>query len=106
MPTQDKLTMDGMRTISGAGKADFVTHDAVIQPGRYSFANQDELNAYFVDMLGAKKQRAGIGGALACKGKYVRQSADGTPTVTFGDPSWTRSHRPPESLSLVIEPSI
>ena len=86
MPTQDSLTMSQVRTIGGDGEAEFVTHDAVIQPGRYSFASQDELNAYLVEMLGAKKQHGGIGGSVSCKGKYVRRSADGTPAVTFGDP--------------------
>jgi hypothetical protein len=75
MPTQDSLTMSQVRTIRGGGKAEFVTHDAVIQPGRYSFASQDVLNAYLVEMLGAKTQRGGIGGSVSCKGKYVRRSA-------------------------------
>ena len=86
MPTQDSLTMSQVRTIRGDGKAEFVTHDAVIQPGRHSFASQDELNAYLVEMLGAKTQRGGIGGSVSCKGKYVRRSADGIPAVTFADP--------------------
>ena len=84
MPAQDTLTMSQVRTILGDGKAEIVTHDAVIQPGRHSFASQDELNAYLVEVFGAKTQRSGIGGSLSCKGKYVRRTADGTPAVTFG----------------------
>jgi hypothetical protein len=83
---QDSLTMSQVRTIRGDGKAEFVTHDAVIQPGRHSFASQDDLNAYLVEMLGAKTQRGGIGGSVSRKGKYVRRSADGNAAVTFGDP--------------------
>ena len=86
MPTQDSLTMSQVRTVRGDGKAEFITHDAVIQPGQHSFASQDELKAYLVEMLGAKTQHGGIGGSVSRKGKYVRRSADGTPAVTFGDP--------------------
>ena len=86
MPTQDRLTMSQVRTIRGDGKAEFVTHDAVIQPGRNSFASQDELKAYLVEMLGAKMQPGGIGGSVSRKGKYLRRSADGTLALTFGDP--------------------
>ena len=87
MPTQESLTMSNIRTMRGEGQAEFVTHDAVIQPGQSSFASQDEFNAYLVKMLGAKTQRGGIGGSVSCKGTYVRRSADGTPAVTFGDPA-------------------
>jgi|GEM_PF-2114168 len=86
MSTHHNLTMSQIRTIRGDGNAEFVTHDAVIRPGRHSFASQHELNAYLVETLGAKTQHGGIGGSISCKGKYVRQSADGSPTVTFGDP--------------------
>lgn len=86
MPAQDSLTMSQVLTILGDGKAEIVTRDAVIQPGRHSFASQDELNAYLVEVFGAKTQRSGIGGSLSCKGKYVRRSADGIPAVTFGNP--------------------
>ncbi len=79
-------TMSQVRTIRGDGKAEFVTHDAVILPGRYSFASEDDLNAYLVEMLGAKTQLGGIGGSVSRKGKYVRRSADGNVAVTFGDP--------------------
>jgi hypothetical protein len=76
MPAQDILTMSQVRTILGDGKAEIVTRDAVIQPGRDSFASQDELNAYLVEVFGAKPQGSGIGGSLSCKGKYVSRSAD------------------------------
>jgi hypothetical protein len=86
MPTQDALTISQVRTIRESGLAEFITHDAVIQPGRSSFTNQDDLNAYLVEMLGAKKQNGGIGGSVSREGTYVRRSTDGSPTVTFGDP--------------------
>ena len=86
MPTQESLTMSNIRTMRGEGQAEFVTHDAVVQPGQSSFASQDEFNTYLVKMLGAKTLRGGIGGSVSCKGTYVRRSADGTPAVTFGDP--------------------
>src|SRR5512144_28200 len=84
MPTD--LTMSQVRTIRSSGRAEFVTHNAVIQPGRSSFASLDELNAYLVEMLGAKTEHGGIGGSVSCKGKYIRRTADGKPAVTFGDP--------------------
>jgi hypothetical protein len=86
MTTQGLLTFRQVRTIREDGEAEFVTRDAVIQPGRHSFANQDELNAYLVEVLGGKVERGGIDGFLSRKGRYVRRSADGTQAVTFGDP--------------------
>jgi hypothetical protein len=86
MPTQDVLLIDQIRTVKGDGQSDFITHDAVIRPGRSSFASQDDLNAYLVKVLGAKLQNGGVVGSLSHKGKYVRRSADGTDAVTFGDP--------------------
>ena len=86
MPTKESSTISQVRTLHGDGGAEFVTHGGVIQPGQSSFASQDELNAYLVKMLGAKKQNGGIGGSISRKGTYVRRSPDGTPAVTFGDP--------------------
>jgi len=86
MPTQDALLIDQIRTVKGDGQSDFITHDAVIRPGRSSFTSQDDLNAYLVKVLGAKLQNGGVVGSLSHKGKYVRRSADGTDAVTFGDP--------------------
>lgn len=63
--------------------AEFVTNDAVIQPGQRSFANQDALNAYLVETFGARSQGRGVTGSLSCKGKYVRRSLDDTATITF-----------------------
>jgi hypothetical protein len=86
MPAQDLLTMRQVRTIREDGEVEFVTRGAVIQPGRYSFTNQDDLNAYLIETLGGKAEGRGIGGFLSRKGRYVRRSADGTQAVTFGDP--------------------
>jgi hypothetical protein len=86
MLTKDPLTFRQVRTIREDGEAEFVTRDAVIQPGRYSFANQDELNAYVIEVLGGKVERGGIDGVFSRRGRYVRRSADGTQAVTFGDP--------------------
>jgi hypothetical protein len=86
MPTQDLPTLLQVRSIRKDGEAEFITRGAVIQPGRHSFATQDELNAYLVGALGGKAERGGIGGFLSRKGGYVRRSADGTQAVTVGDP--------------------
>jgi hypothetical protein len=86
MSVQNILTMSEVRKISVNGQAEIVTHDAVIQPGVQSFANQDALNAYLVETFGARTQLGGIAGSLSCKGKYMRRSVDGTPAVTFGNP--------------------
>jgi hypothetical protein len=86
MPTQDLVTVRQVRTIRENGEAEFVTRGAVIRPDRHSFANQGELNAYLVEILGGKVERGGIDGFLSRKGRYVRRSADGTQAVTFGDP--------------------
>ena len=86
MTTQDFPTMRQVRTIRKDGEGELVTRGTVIQPGRHSFASQDELDAYLVEALGGKAERGGFGGVLSRKGKYVRRSADGTEAVTFGDP--------------------
>jgi hypothetical protein len=41
MSTQNLLTVDKATTIRQDGEAEFVTLDAAIQPGRYTFANFD-----------------------------------------------------------------
>ena len=56
MSSQSVPTIGQATTIRKDGGAEFVTHDASIQPDRYTFANFDELNA------------------------------DGAQSVTFGDP--------------------
>ena len=56
MSSQSFPTIGQATTIRKDGGAEFVTHDASIQPDRYTFANFDELNA------------------------------DGAQSVTFGDP--------------------
>jgi hypothetical protein len=78
--------MRQVRTIRSDGEAEFVTHGTVIAPGRNSFANEGELDAYLVETVGAKAEHGGVGGVLSLKGGYVRRSADGARTVTFGDP--------------------
>jgi hypothetical protein len=86
MIAQNILTMSQVRKTLVDGQAEIVTHDAVIQPGVYSFANEDALNAYLVETFGARTQLGGIAGSLSRKGKYIRRSVDGTPAITFGNP--------------------
>jgi hypothetical protein len=86
MPTQDLRTFRQIRTIREDGQVEFVARDAVIQPDRHSFANQDELNAYLVEAFGGKVERGGIVGRFSRTGRYVRQSTNDTQVVTFGDP--------------------
>src|SRR5215831_5448504 len=86
MANQDLLTMRQLRTIRADGEVEFVTHGAVIQPDRSSFASKEELSAYLVETLGGKAEHGGVGGFLSRKGTYVRRSANGVQAVTFGDP--------------------
>jgi hypothetical protein len=86
MSTPNILVMSQVLRILGNGKAEIVTDDAVIQPGNHSFANQNALNAYVVETFGARAEHGGVSASLSCKGKYVRRSADGAPTITFGNP--------------------
>jgi hypothetical protein len=86
MPAQKILTMSQVPKLLMDGQAEIVTHDAIIQPGTHSFADQDALNAYLIKTFGAKTHGGGIAGSLSCKGKYIRRSVDGTPAVTFGNP--------------------
>src|SRR5438067_13780527 len=86
MSQQNILAMSQVLRKQGNGTAQIVTNNAVIQPGQQSFASQSALNAYLVETFGAKAQGGGVRGSLSRKGAYVRRSADGTPTITFGDP--------------------
>src|ERR1700724_1089034 len=79
------VTMDKLKTVHD-GEAEFVTRDAVIEPGRYSFANQAELNAYLVEVLGGKAASGGVSGFLSRKGRYMRRSTGGARAVTFSEP--------------------
>jgi hypothetical protein len=84
-PASDLLTVRQVIAVGKTGEAQFTTRGTAIQPDRYSFASQDDLNAYLVT-LGGKPERGGIGGILSRNGTYVRRSTDGTRTVTFGEP--------------------
>jgi len=86
MAKQEPVTLLQLRKIGNDGEAEFVTRGAVIQPERSSFASQDELNAYVVEVLGGKAEHGGVGGYLSRKGTYVRRSGNGTKAVTFGEP--------------------
>src|SRR6266508_2101154 len=86
MSTQDFLTVGQATTIRKDGGAEFVTHDVSIQPDRYTFANFDELNAYLREVLGAQPRGRGLRGSMSRRGMYLRRAADGTQSVTFGDP--------------------
>jgi hypothetical protein len=86
MFAQNILTMSQVQKILVDGQVEIVTQDAVIQPGAHLFADQEALNANLVETFGARRQHGGIAGSLSCKGKYLRRSVDGTPTVTFGNP--------------------
>ena len=85
MPTQDLLTVGQARILRQGGGVEFVTHDASLQPGRYKFADLDELTAYLGKVLGGRPEGGGIGGSMSRKGTYSRRAADGTQAVTFGD---------------------
>jgi hypothetical protein len=86
MYTQDLLTVGQARTLREDGGVEFVTHDASIQPDRYTFANLGELSAYLGQVLGGRPEDGGIRGSMSRKGTYSRRAADGTQAVTFGDP--------------------
>src|SRR5262245_3788110 len=86
MSPQEIFTMSQVLRTRGNGRAEIVTNNGVIQPGTHSFADQKTLNAYLVETFGANAQGGGVRGSLSRKGAYVRRSADGTPTITFGDP--------------------
>jgi hypothetical protein len=86
MSIQDFLTIGQATTIRKDGGAEFVTHNASIQPDRYTFANIEELNTYLGQVLGAQPEGRGIRGSMSRKGMYLRRATDGTPPVTFGDP--------------------
>jgi hypothetical protein len=100
MAKQEPVTLRQLRKIGDDGEAEFVTRGAVIQPERSSFASQDELNAYLVEVLGGKAQRKGVGGFLSRKGTYVRRSGNGTQAVTFGDPLLDAISSPAGTLVL------
>jgi hypothetical protein len=86
MTPQNIVAMNQVVRKQGNGVAQIVTHNAVIQAGQHSFANQNAFNAYVVETFGAQTQNGGVRGALARKGSYVRRSADGAPAITFSDP--------------------
>jgi hypothetical protein len=86
MSMQDLFTIGQARTLRQDGGVELVTHDDSIQPGRYTFANLDELSAYLGKVLGGRPEDGGIGGSMSRKGTYSRRAADGTHAVTFGDP--------------------
>ena len=66
----------------GSG-VEFVTHDASIQPGRYTFANLDVLTAHLGKASGGRPESGGIRGSMSRTGTYSRRAADGTQAVTF-----------------------
>src|SRR6266581_676734 len=57
---QNLLTVGEARTIRQDGRAEFVAHNASIQPDRYTFANLDELTAYLGQVLGGQPEGGGI----------------------------------------------
>src|SRR5258707_7082993 len=52
MSSQDLLNANQATTLRKDGSVEFVTHNASIQPGRHTFANFDEFNAYLGKTLG------------------------------------------------------
>jgi hypothetical protein len=86
MSTQDLLTVGKATTIRQDGGAEFVTLDTTIQPGRYTFANFEELTAYLGQVLGGQPETRGIRGSMSRNGTYSRRADDDAQAVTFGDP--------------------
>jgi hypothetical protein len=86
MSQNDILTMSQVLRKEGHGRAEIVTNNGVIRPGKHVFADQNALDAYLVETLGAQAQGRGVRGSISRKGAYVRRSTDGTAAVTFRDP--------------------
>jgi hypothetical protein len=86
MSTQVLLTVGQVTTIRQDGGAEFVPHNASIRPDRFTFANFDELTAHLHQLLGGQSEGRRIRGSISRKGMYSRHAADGTESVTFGDP--------------------
>lgn len=80
------LTVGQARTIRSDGATELVTHDAYLQPDRFQFTSQAELDAYLAQVVGGKPDGAGIRGTMTLKGRYSRRTVDGGQAVTFGDP--------------------
>src|SRR5262249_30448779 len=86
MSTQVLLTVGQVTTIRQDGGAEFVPHNASIRPDRFTFANFDELTAHLHLPLGGQTGGRRIRGSISRKCMYSRHAADGTESVTFGDP--------------------
>ena len=83
MSSQDLLNANQATTVRKDGSVEFVTHNASIQPGRNTFANLDEFNAYLGKTLGAHPDGKGMRGSISRKGMYSRNAGN---SITFGDP--------------------
>jgi len=90
------LTMDKVRT----GEAEFVTRNVGIDPGRHTFADQADLDAYLVKVMGGKAASGGVTGFLSRKGRYMRRSNGGVRAVTFGDPVLDAISSPAGTLEI------
>jgi hypothetical protein len=86
MSSQDLLNANRATTVRKDGSVEFVTHNASIQPGRNTFANFDEFNAYLGKTLGAHPDGKGMRGSISRKGMYSRNAGNSIQGVTFGDP--------------------
>jgi hypothetical protein len=86
MSSPKLLTISDAATIHPEGGVDLVTRDVSIQPGRHTFADVADLQAYLCQVLGGRPDGDGVRGSISRKGVYSRQAADGTAAVTFGDP--------------------
>src|SRR5512139_1527722 len=84
--SQGLLTIGQVATFRKDGSVEFAAHDASIQPGRHSFANNDEFNTYLGEVLGGHPVGRGVRGTMSRKGTYLRVASDGSLPVTFGDP--------------------
>ena len=73
MSTQHRLTVGQARTIRQNGMAEFVAHDASIQPERHTFANLDERTAYLGKVLSGRPEGGGIRGPCPAKAGPVPQ---------------------------------
>jgi hypothetical protein len=86
MSSQDLLNANQAKTVRTDGSVEFVTHNASIQPGRNTFANIDEFNAYLGKTLGGHPDGKGMRGSISRKGMYSRNAGNSIQGVTFGDP--------------------
>ena len=86
MSSQDLLNAKQATTVRKDGSLEFVTCNASIQPGRNTFANFDEFNAYLGKTFGGQADGKGMRGSMSRKGMYSRNAGNSIQPVTFGDP--------------------